>query len=369
MKRQRRRDGGSTGKEDKFFTRGTVVTECCRLAAERMTPTSIDASASSDATPLMKIRLIDFSAGPNLFAREMLSRFSNRSQHASFDVDVSSCQWGAVIEKDWLKTTTAVIDGCFAHDDDEDDTTQRVTVVGFNPPFGFKHKTINEFVLHADRVVTNVDWFCLLVPVLYRMPAKLAPRYVDVSIECSVPLDAYHLPDGSPYVVPTKFVMWKRRNTTVTNDDNDDDASAAVHCSCFTLQQVNCDADVKRSVLLVRRVGAQAGEQVMTHDTTTGRLTKYYRDRVMGEFADWAATGVTWGKFIGVIPATDAAKASICQKTLATMAVETTAWMTRFRERTYGTSAISRTFKTCVSQDLLRRAMSEVWPCTCSHDQ
>ena len=144
------------------------------------------------------------------------------------------------------------------------DITSGVLTIG-NPPFGKNSSLAVKFFNHAAQFS---DCIAFIVPRTFRKPSlinRLNSGFHLVKQEI-LEVDAFYLPSGESYAVPTVFQVWERKNI------ERDRIETTIVCQDFDFVSIEVDKKTKKPTLghtkaqqqqsdfCVRRVGGYAGK-------------------------------------------------------------------------------------------------------------
>jgi len=246
---------------DQYFTSERTIINCVARFRE------VAAEVTADTH-----MYVDFSAGRNLVAKHL------GIPYKAYDIDASNVSFGRVTCKDWLSVNPTKFWGFV-------DATE--LIIGFNPPFGYRHKLINKFIRHA--CVANPAYLLLICPLVYSLPSAIASRYEQITAEV-LPIDSFERPDGTAFGWPCKFVVF-RKVVVTTAVTIPVPVSVPVPRAYVIKLIYNRDHEsLPNRALLVRINGACAARQFIIKNGD--RFVKYHKGIVVANYSSWSATGI-----------------------------------------------------------------------------
>lgn len=228
--------------------------------------------------------LLDTCAGRNSFA-QALSRRMNTLTTRSVDLAPPADAWGCVEPVDFFSLPAPLV------------PPGAPVLVGFNPPFGYRSGLARKFVLAVIRRLPQPHCVAWLVPASLRVALRDAYAVLHERLLPHAP--HFATPDGTPLSHAVLFFVGVR-----------DPAHAGPARSRapvqypFTMRQNHHAHILPEHVLIVRRVGVNAGRQCFVR-CDGERWAMRFRDAWHAPTSDFNGRAVDGGGFVKITLAPD----------------------------------------------------------------
>lgn len=228
-------------KTELFYTKDDVVKDCVKIIKENI----------SDINDMKY--LIDFSCGSNKFAEEVIKEFNDiREFSVEINILENSFHKDDIIEKDWLKIKREDVKNKFPN------IKGNKTIVGFNPPFGYKGVIAKEFINHAIDII-DPEYFFLIVPYM----KMWVPKNYEMIL--SLQLDEKKV-FSSPIQLGVHFMILKKNlNQVVGKKEVKLSKTELLEDACFHMKnKFNLNKDESKNLkisLIMRTAGFYSGNQ------------------------------------------------------------------------------------------------------------